>query len=79
MKMPNLGDAHCGEGALQSQHTLFLGSCCSAASYCVVSVWPVAAAGRGGAPWTASPGPPPTWPWKPLRVLSSVQPSKEIK
>src|SRR3569833_501754 len=26
MKMPNLGDAHCGDGALQSQHMLFLDS-----------------------------------------------------
>jgi hypothetical protein len=27
MKMPNLGDAHCGEGALQSQQRLLLASC----------------------------------------------------
>ena len=26
MKMPNLGEAHCGEGALQSQQTLLLDS-----------------------------------------------------
>lgn len=33
MKTPNLGDAHCGEGALQSQQTLFLDSFWRAASY----------------------------------------------
>jgi hypothetical protein len=26
MKIPNFGDAHCGDGAPQSQHMLFLGS-----------------------------------------------------
>jgi hypothetical protein len=26
MKMPNLGEAHCGEGALQSQQMLFWAS-----------------------------------------------------
>lgn len=26
MKMPNLGEAHCGEGALQSQQRLLLAS-----------------------------------------------------
>lgn len=30
--MPNFGDAHCGEGALQSQQMLFLDSFWSAAS-----------------------------------------------
>ena len=33
MKMPNLGDAHCGDGALQSQQTPFLDSFWRAASY----------------------------------------------
>ena len=33
MKTPNLGEAHCGEGALQSQQILFLGSFWRAASY----------------------------------------------
>jgi hypothetical protein len=33
MKMPNLGEAHCGEGALQSQQTLLLDSLCKVASY----------------------------------------------
>lgn len=33
MKTPNLGDAHCGDGALQSQQTLFLDSFWIAASY----------------------------------------------
>lgn len=42
MKMPNLGDAHCGEGAPQSQQTLLLDSFCRAASYNSVSARPVA-------------------------------------
>lgn len=33
MKTPNFGDAHCGDGALQSQQTLFLDSFWIAASY----------------------------------------------
>lgn len=88
MKMPNLGDAHCGEGALQSQQRLFPDSFWMARScLCVRGHVCVSQAGEAGVrerrgdqlavssttvphgcagvPWTASPGRPPTWPWKP--------------
>jgi hypothetical protein len=33
MKMPNLGEAHCGDGAPQSQQMLFFASAWIATSY----------------------------------------------
>ena len=78
MKTPNLGEAHCGEGALQSQQMLFLGSFWRAASYLgqFLSVLCVYGRRRKGyaiqgrdcpcLPWTASQGRPPTLPWWPL-------------
>ena len=52
MKVPNFGDAHCGEGAEQSMQVVFPGRFCRVASCTKINQIGVKMAGGQGAPWS---------------------------
>lgn len=54
MKVPNLGDAHCGEGAEQSIQVVFPGRFCKVASYESINQEGLTLVGGEGAPWSWS-------------------------